>query len=86
MCRVLVTGNVKPWTVGQQVKVFGAFAKLLARASTSPARGTGFGRWKATVSVPCGKRTAVLPIVSGVARVGRYATDGRGLPFRITGS
>jgi len=85
-CLVQVTGNVSPWTVGQKVKVFGAFAKLLATVTTTKAKVTGFGSWKATVSVPCGKQTAVLPVVSGVARAGRYAIDGRGKPFKITGS
>ncbi len=85
-CLVQVTGNAAPWTVGQKVKVFGSFAKLLATATTTKAKTSGFGSWKAMVSVPCGKRTAVLPVVSGVARAGRYAVDGRGKPFKITGS
>jgi hypothetical protein len=77
-CAVTVDGNVRPWTAGQKVTIYGPKLKVVGVATTQRRVGSPYGAWKTTVNVACGKVTKLTPHVSGMARGKRYALDGRG--------
>jgi hypothetical protein len=81
-CAVLVDGNVRPWTVGQKITIYGPKLKPVGVATTQLRRGSPFGAWQARINVPCGKVTTLTPHISGVANGHRYALDGAGPAFK----